>query len=122
MEELITYVVIASVAAWVGWHVRGFILLANLAKDPDRIIKILEEVKKINDAEARGEINVEVADIDAVEVVTEQVNDLVYAYNKTTGEFLAQAQNLHQVMMLVAARYPGKKFWHQDIKQSSQTA
>jgi hypothetical protein len=50
------------------------------------------------------------------------VNDLVFAYNKVTGEFLAQAQNLHQVMLEAAKRYPGKKFWHPEMKQDSQTA
>jgi len=59
---------------------------------------------------------------DAIEVKTEQVNDLIFAYNKTTGEFLAQAGNLHQVMTLAAARFPGKKFWHPELKQDSQTA
>jgi hypothetical protein len=59
---------------------------------------------------------------DAIEVQTESVNDLVFAYDKTTGEFLAQAGNLHQVMTLAAKRFPGKKFWHPELTQDSQTA
>ena len=41
---------------------------------------------------------------------------------KITGEFLAQAQNLHLVMTEAAKRFPGKKFWHPELKQDSQTA
>ena len=59
---------------------------------------------------------------DAIEVSTEQVNGLIFAYNKTSGEFLAQAQNLHQVMVEAAKRYPGKKFWHPELKKDHQTA
>jgi hypothetical protein len=45
----------------------------------------------------------------------------VYAYNKTTGEFLAQASDLHQVMTEAAKRFPGKKFWHPELTQDTQS-
>jgi hypothetical protein len=114
--EYFIYLVIAVVAYWIGWHARGIIFLANISERPDHMIKMLEKIKEINDSEELGLPD------DAIEVQTEQVNDLVFAYNKVTGEFLAQAQNLHQVMTLAAARYPGKKFWHPELKQDHQTA
>jgi hypothetical protein len=77
---------------------------------------MLEKIKAINESEELGLPD------DAIEVQTEHVNDLVYAYNKVTGEFLAQAQNLHQVMVEAAKRYPGKKFWHPELTKDSQTA
>ena len=77
---------------------------------------MINRIKEINDAEDDGMPE------DAIEVQTERVNDLVFAYNKATGEFLAQAQNLHQVMTIAAQRFPGKKFWHPELKQDSQTA
>jgi hypothetical protein len=114
--EYFIYLVVAVVAYWIGWHARGIIFLANISERPDHMIKMLEKIKEINESEELGLPD------DAIEVQTEQVNDLVFAYNKVTGEFLAQAQNLHQVMTLAAARYPGKKFWHPELKQDHQTA
>lgn len=114
--EFFAYVVVAVVAGYIGWFSRGMSMLANLSRDPDHVIRMLEKIKEINDAEEMGLPD------DAIEVQTEQVNDLVYAYNKVTGEFLAQAQNLHQVMVLAASRYPGKKFWHPELKKDHQTA
>jgi hypothetical protein len=114
--EYIVYLIVAVVAAWLGWHARGIIFLANISQRPDHMIEMLRQIKEINDSEELGLPD------DAIEVQTEQVNDLVYAYNKVTGEFLAQAQNLHQVMVLAAARYPVKKFWHPELTKDSQTA
>jgi hypothetical protein len=114
--EYFIYLVVAVVAYWIGWHARGIIFLANISERPDHMIKMLEKIKEINDSEELGLPD------DAIEVQTEHVNDSVYAYNKLTGEFLAQAQNLHQVMTLAAKRYPGKKFWHPELKQDHQTA
>jgi hypothetical protein len=114
--EYFIYLIIAVVAYYIGWHARGIIFLSNISERPDHMIKMLEKIKEINESEELGLPD------DAIEVQTEQVNDLVFAYNKVTGEFLAQAQNLHQVMTLAAARYPGKKFWHPELKQDHQTA
>ena len=114
--EYFGYLIVAVIAAWIGWHARGIIFLANISQRPDHMIEMLKQIKAINESEDDGMPD------DAIEVQTEQVNDLVYAYNKVTGEFLAQAQNLHQVMLLTAKRYPGKKFWHPEIKEDNQTA
>jgi len=114
--EYFVYLVIAAVAYWIGWHARGIVFLANISERPDHMIKMLEKIKEINDSEEVG------LPEDAIEVEAEHVNGMVYAYNKASGEFLAQAQNLHQVMVLAANRYPGKKFWHPELKQDNQTA
>lgn len=116
LMEYIGYLVVAAIAVWIGWHARGIVLLAHISQRPDQMIKMLEQIKEINESEEIGMPD------DAIEVETEHVNDLVYAYNKVTGEFLAQAQNLHQVMVLAAKRYPGKKFWHPELTKDSQTA
>jgi hypothetical protein len=113
--EYIIYLVIAVVAYWVGWHARGLIFLENISRNPDNMIKMLQKIKEINESEELGLPD------DAIEVQTEHVNGLIFAYNKVTGEFLAQAQNLHQVMVETAKRYPGKKFWHPDLTKDTQT-
>jgi hypothetical protein len=113
--EYFIYFVVAVVAYWIGWHARGIIFLANISERPDHMIKMLQKIKEINDSEELGLPD------DAIEVQTEHVNDSVYAYNKLTGEFLAQAQNLHQVMTEAAKRFPGKKFWHPELTKDTQT-
>ena len=110
------YVAVAYIFYNIGSHVRAFQIMQNLAKRPDDFIEMINKIKDINES-----IEVGMPE-DAIEVKTEQVNDLIFAYNKTTGEFLAQAQNLHQVMLAAAERFPGKKFWHPELKQDSQTA
>ena len=44
------------------------------------------------------------------------------AYNKATGEFLAQAPSTHEVMQLASKRFPGQRFWHAELEQDDQTA
>jgi hypothetical protein len=114
--EYLPYAVIAIIAYNVGSHVQAFRIMQNLIKNPDGMIDLITKLKEINQSEEIGMPE------DAIEVETENVNGLIYAYNKMTGEFLAQAQNLHQVMVLAASRYPGKKFWHPELKEDRQTA
>jgi hypothetical protein len=114
--EFLPFIVVAIVFYNIGSHVRAFQIMMNLSKDPDRFIEMVGKIKEINTS-----IEVGMPE-DAVEVKTEKVNDFIFAYDKTTGEFLAQAQNLHQVMTLAAQRFPGKKFWHPELTQDSQTA
>jgi hypothetical protein len=115
IEMLVVIAVAAIGGFWTGWHARGIAFIAHLSKDPDRTIELCNQIKAINAEEL-------IIPDDAIEVKTELVNDSVYAYNKVTGEFLAQAQNLHQVMLEAAKRFPGKKFWHPELTKDSQTA
>jgi hypothetical protein len=114
--EYLPFIVVAIVFYNIGSHVRAFQIMMNLSKDPDRFIEMVGKIKEINTS-----IEVGMPE-DAIEVKTEKVNDFIFAYDKATGEFLAQAQNLHQVMTLAAQRFPGKKFWHPELKEDSQTA
>jgi hypothetical protein len=114
--EFLPFVVVAVVFYNAGIHIATFRIMTNMVKNPDGVIDLVNKLKEINESEELG------VPADAIEVKTEQVNELVFAYDKVTGEFLAQAQNLHQVMLETAKRYPSKKFWHPDMKQDSQTA
>ena len=92
-------------------------MLVRMVRNAKDIIKYLEHAQKVMaEVEAGG------IPEDAIEVEVERVNGFVYAYNKMTGEFLAQAQSLHQAMTIAAKRYPGKKFWHPELTEDSRTA
>ena len=117
---IVTAIACFIVGVVVGEFRQAHKFIAKVSKDPDSMIDLLTQLKtELARLKSLEEHNLPE---DAIEVVIEHVNDAVYAYNKATGEFLSQAQNLHQAMILAAARYPGKKFWHPELKQDNQTA
>lgn len=117
--DYILILVLIGLAFYAGWHLRAITILYKISEHPEHMIRLLEQVKKLND-EARLQAEQGVPD-DAIEVEAEHVNGMVYAYNKASGEFLAQAQNLHQALVEAAKRYPGKQFWHPELKRDHQT-
>ena len=117
MENLFELLIAGAVGYFIGSWVKEQIMLVRMVRNAKDIIKYLEHAQKV-----MAEVEADGIPEDAIEVEIEQVNGFVYAYNKMTGEFLAQAQSLHQVMMEAARRFPGKKFWHPELTQDSQTA
>ena len=117
MDTIILWFIAGFIIAfWLGKHYAQIKFLHKISEDPDKMIDLLQQIKKINQD---GDVTTTVSGV--IEVKIEQVNDAVYAYNKATGEFLAQAANLHQAMTLAAQRHPTKKFWHPDLKQDTQS-
>ena len=117
--------IIVSIACFivgvvVGEFRQAHKFIAKVSKDPDSMIALLTQLK--TELARLKKIEEHNLPEDAIEVAIENENNLVFAYNKATGEFLAQADNLQQVMTLIASRNPGKRFWHPELKQDSQTA
>jgi hypothetical protein len=117
MENLFELLIAGAVGYFIGSWVKEQIMLVRMVRNAKDIIKYLEHAQKV-----MAEVEADGIPEDAIEVEIERVNGFVYAYNKMTGEFLAQAQSLHQVMMEAAKRFPGKKFWHPELTEDSQTA
>ena len=113
--DILYYFIALGVAFWAGIHWAQIRFLNNIAKHPEKFIKMLEQIKSINDNEDLG------LPEDAVEVQIEHVNDMVYAYEKATGQFLSQAKSIHLAMVEAAKRYPEKKFWHPELTKDTQT-
>lgn len=117
---IVTAIACFVVGVVVGEFRQAHKFIAKASKDPDHMIDLLTQLKReLARLKSLEEHNLPE---DAIEVIIEHVDHAVFAYNKATGEFLAQAQNLHQAMLLAAARYPGKRFWHPELKQDDQTA
>jgi hypothetical protein len=114
--DILPYAATAYVSYKIGLHVAGFRIMNNLVKNPGDTLNMIKQLKEIVDAEEQGMPE------DSIEVQVEQVNDMVYAYEKISGQFLAQARNLHEVMIQAAKSHPGKKFWHPELKKDHQTA
>lgn len=129
MDTWIMWAVGCSVAYWIGQIIGKYTATINMLKaianNPESFYKMAQALKNIEDANTEEEINaIDIslsAPEDAILMEIEEVNGQVYAYEKETGQFLAQAQNVYQAALLAAARYPGKKFWHPSLKQDHQT-
>ena len=117
MENLFELLIAGAVGYFIGSWVKEQIMLVRMVRNAKDIIKYLEHAQKV-----MAEVEADSIPEDAIEVEIERVNGFVYAYNKMTGEFLAQAQSLHQVMVEAAKRFPSKKFWHPELTEDSQTA
>lgn len=113
--DILYYIIALAVAFWAGKHYAQIRFLANIAKHPEKFITMLEQIKAINENEELG------LPEDAVEVRIELDNNVVYAYEKVSGQFLAQAQSLHLAMIEATKRHPGKKFWHPELTKDTQT-
>jgi hypothetical protein len=107
MDLLITLVFVA-LAFYLGWFLRGVVVLSNLAEDPDRIIKLLEEIKKINEAEGSSGKPAVTA---GTELRIERVGDVLYAYSKDDDQFVAQGADLASVLESAKKRFPSAVFF-----------
>ena len=107
----------AVVAAYYyGKHKALWTFSTNLSRDPDKMIAMMQKIKEINE-----NIDNEMPE-DAIPLEIERVNGYIYAYSKTTGEFLAQAHDIEQAVRIASQRFPGKTFWHPELKKDTQTA
>jgi hypothetical protein len=115
MEYLI-YMAIGVIAYLAGRHAARVELMLNISKDPDKFIRMLNQVKELNEI-----IEDDSMPEEAVPCEAETVNGVVYLYDKITGEFLAQGNNLVQAITTAATRFPGKTFWHPELDKDRQT-
>lgn len=105
MEDIIVQVIVIFFAFYCGWKIRGVVMLANLSSNPERTIKLLEGIKKINDEEELQKPS------GKVEVTPEQVGAVWYAYAKENGQFLGQGTTLEEALKMASLRFPNKVFW-----------
>lgn len=104
--EFLSILVLVVIAMWVGWHLRGIVMLANLSENPDRVIKMLEEIKRINKEEQEGKPVSK-----GVELEIERVGSTLYAYTKDTNQFIAQGSDLKALLAEAHRRFPNKVFF-----------
>jgi hypothetical protein len=106
MEDLLTYIIVAIMAGWIGWNLRGIVLMAAIADNPKKFIKMLQQVADINDKEAEAEVGQ-----DSTELAIERVNGTLYAYTKDTNQFIAQGPDLKSLLESAHKRFPHKEFF-----------
>ena len=107
--DWIVYFIVGLVAFWAGWHARAISILTNMARNPEHMINILNQIKKINEEELAEAVP---ADSQAgTELKIERVGNQLFAYDKDSGEFIAQGPDLATLLDAANERYPNDKFF-----------
>ena len=121
--ELLDVIIITGVAVtigmWAGWNARWLVMMAMFSENPEKIIEILQKIKKINDEE---NLTAKVVKAVGVEVEPELVNGVWYAYSKENNQFVGQGPTIEAALEQAKLRFPGKSFWCNRPKEPSQTA
>lgn len=115
--DFLIYIVVAVVAFWLGWHARGIIFLANISENPERVIDMLNKIKKLNEEEELGIVKTDSAE--GTELFIERVGNMLYAYIKDTNQFVAQAPDLSSLLNEAHKRFPTQKFFGTISKDNS---
>lgn len=121
--EYFGYVVAGIVGMWIGWRVRGAIMLYHLSENPEKVIDSLKKIQKINEAERAGfgsEDAVKIAE--GIKVRAEVINSSVYLYGLDDNQFIAQGPSIEDAFLVAKSRFPGKSFWLEKQHISNQTA
>ena len=105
MEVLFWDSLIMAACVWVGWHLRGIMLLKNILRDPDRMIKLIEDVKRIDLNEDTKKQN-----SGARRIRVEKHGEELYLFAEDNDEFLAQGSTLQEALDRIEKRFPGDNF------------
>jgi hypothetical protein len=105
MEVLIWDTIIVGLCIWVGWHLRGIMLIRNILRNPDGMIKLINEVKAIDqrDDTATGKEG-------ARRIRVEKHGEELYLFAEDNDEFLAQGPTLEVALERIEKRFPGDSF------------
>jgi hypothetical protein len=115
--------IVVGLAFYLGWFLRGVIVLSNLSEDPDKVIKILEKIKKINEAEEAGFDSKDAASLaKGIKVRAEVIGDIFYLYTLEDDQFVAQGKSMEDAFKTAQKRFPGKSIWLEKKDISNQTA
>lgn len=103
--DFLFYAFIFGFGAWLGWHARGAIFLYHISENPERIIEILKQIKKINENGEEGTTP------QGTELRIEKHGPLLYAFASESDEFIAQGPTLKDLLETAHKRYPGRVFF-----------
>ena len=106
------YVAVFYVAFHLGKHWALFQFSQSIVSKPEDMIKILEQVKRLN----AEDLDLP-EDTQALEI--ERVGNQLYAYKQKTKEFMGQGPDLSSLIAQIEQRFPGEKFFGTISKDNS---
>jgi len=107
MEQFLSTFVIFISGLVVGWILHARSMLNRLTEDPDKMIHLLEQLKKVK-AEVEAEEILSTTKL--TEVRVEKIGNQFYLYTTTENEFLGQGTSLEDALEAVKKRYPNRNF------------
>jgi hypothetical protein len=113
MEELILYGIILVVGMFAGWKAHEYFMIGVIKMHPE----IIEEACRVaREGKDTQEVTIETDDgksitTTGVELFIEKVNGHLYAYSKTSNQFIAQGDTLDALLESAHTRFPGKTFF-----------
>lgn len=117
MEYLI-YIIVAVVAFWAGWHIRAAVILAHMSVNPEKMIGILKQIQQINQKEAQGLLEPQLAQRTGTELRIELHGGVLYAYTMDQNEFIAQGPDLQTLLATAQQRFPNREFFGEIAKDN----
>ena len=132
LENLwLVYMCIGMVGVKIGWGLHEAWMIWLIRKHPERMemaINLSKRVNQMNEQELDSLADQLKNARDAQELVVKQsgtemsierVGDVLYAYAKDTGQFLAQGSTLTDLISATEKRFPGQKFFGTIAKDNS---
>ena len=119
MIEILAILCVGFVA---GYWWRGIMVLYKLSRDPRAAIKMLEELREIQEHEAKGTPINETRFGKGIEINVETMKGIHYLFIKETNQFVGQGPDLEKALLEANKRYPDNILWCQQLKKDSHTA
>ena len=91
-----------------GWHARFLVIIKNMIDNPDEVIKAINQIKSLSKQHEQDDSEI---DAELIEIETENHQGVIYAYDKHTGEFIAQGSSEEDLINQAKKRFPNKNFW-----------
>ena len=102
MSDILLNILYFAIVFWIGWRVRTAVIMYHLSEDPDRMIKILNQIKEINAQPKTEELK------STGDVKIEHHNGHVYLFETATDRFLAQGATITEAIEIMDKRFPGR--------------
>ena len=123
METFIVLSVVFALGWYIGWHLHTVVVIKRLAENPEAVIAMLEELKRIHADEHRELVkHMDEPPEQGVEISMEQHSGQYYAFRKDTDQFIAQGASPEAVHQTLKDRYPQETFWYKKSDKEHQTA
>lgn len=115
--DFLIYLIFVFIGVIIGYHFRGMIFMAAISENPEKIIKLLEGIKHINDLQTTRP-----HPDDAVLLNVEELHGVVYLFEADNDRFIGQGANIEAALEMATKRFPDTKFWHSSSTEDNQTA
>lgn len=115
--DLMTLLFVFVIGFYLGWKLQESFFVHIIKNNPEeieeacRIARRNRETKLVN-----SEVELETEDgkhikTKGVELNIETVGDTLYAYSKTTNQFIAQGNTIEELLTIAHKRFPGQTFF-----------